>query len=230
MLRKVLSRGGTMLLVFAAMAMTPASAWSAGHGGGGGGHGGGGFHGGGFHGGGFGGARVGGFAHGGYYHGGFYGRPYAHYGYDHYRQGYGYGLGGYYPYDDDYVYPDYGYDNYDPYDAGPDESSTAYQSFYPPADASDNRAHVSVNVPVGAQLWFEGTLTTATGTTRRFESPPLVPGKEYRYEVRAQWTEQGRKVSQTQHVDVYAGATVSTKFPIATESTSTTSSLSPLGN
>jgi uncharacterized protein (TIGR03000 family) len=237
MLRKVLSGGGTLLLVFAAIAMTPESAWSAGHGGGGGGHGGGGFQGGGFHGGGYGsahyGGSLGGYAHGGYYHGGFYGHPYGYSGYGHYRHGYGYygyGLGGYYPYYNDYAYPyiggydypDYDYGAYDPYPAWPDESSTVYQSFYRPLNAStDNRAHVNVSVPVNAQLWFQDTLTSEKGTARRFESPALVPGKQYRYEVRAQWMENGREVTQTQNVDVYAGASVNMKFPVPPESTMT---------
>jgi uncharacterized protein (TIGR03000 family) len=236
MFRKAITFGGLLLLAGAMVLVTPGFGQARGGGGGhgGGGHGGGGFHGGGFggggfHGGGFGGAHFGGFR------GGYYGHPYAHSGYN---RGYGYGGGyGFYGYG---VYPFYGDYAYDPYayngwavteDSGYDGSygggtpyysygsypaappATNYQSIYQPA-ATDNSAHVTLTVPAGARVTFGGTATTSTGPVREYQSPSLTPGRQYTYEVRATWDENGKEVTQTQQVEVTAGGHVSAVFPM----------------
>jgi uncharacterized protein (TIGR03000 family) len=61
------------------------------------------------------------------------------------------------------------------------------------------------HLPEDAALWVEGVPTGAKGRTRYFESPPLPPGKEYRYAVKAAWREDGRWVTQTREVLVRAG-------------------------
>ncbi len=38
---------------------------------------------------------------------------------------------------------------------------------------------VNVRVPSDAKIWFDGSQTSQTGTTRSFESPPLAAGPEY---------------------------------------------------
>jgi uncharacterized protein (TIGR03000 family) len=40
---------------------------------------------------------------------------------------------------------------------------------------------------------------------RKFTSPPLTPGRRYRYEVRATWTEGGRTVVKDRQIFFYAG-------------------------
>ncbi len=75
----------------------------------------------------------------------------------------------------------------------------------PSADASDRTVHISVRSPADAEIWFEGSKTTQTGAVREFESPELKPGRAYTYEVRARWTQDGKKVSRTQTIDVSAG-------------------------
>jgi uncharacterized protein (TIGR03000 family) len=209
-----------------------AGAMAAPHGGGshGGGYHGGGYHGGGYHGGGYhGGGYHGGGYHGGYhggynsgyhsyYHPGFYGSYYrgyypGYYGsyYRRYYPGYGYG----YPYSSSY----YGYDpsyynSYSTY-APP---ATGYQSFYPPTTEAapsaptGNTALINVWVPAGAEMWFGETRTNLTGSYRQFISPPLTPGKNYTYEVRARWTQNGQVVDRTQTVAVQAGAKVDVDF------------------
>jgi uncharacterized protein (TIGR03000 family) len=185
----------------------------------------------------FGGYR-GGAEHYGSYSGGYrYGYPYAHYGY-----GYGryYPYAGYTPfyYSD---YPGLGYDSSDsgsygtnPYYSGPFDryyydtappagsaqaagngpsTTSSYRSNYGPAD--DAAAHVTVNVPADARVWFEDTLTKSTGTVRRFDSPPLTPGERYTYRVRASWNDHGKEVTQTQEVEVRAGANVRVDFAVA---------------
>jgi uncharacterized protein (TIGR03000 family) len=68
----------------------------------------------------------------------------------------------------------------------------------------DTAAHLIMQVPDEAEVWLEGAKTQQTGTTRRFVSPPLVPGTEYTYEVRARWTVDGRAVERTKTVVVHA--------------------------
>ncbi len=212
MFRKALSVGGLLLLSGAIVLVAPGFGQARGGGHGGGGHGGGGFHGG---------AHVGGYR-GGYSHGGYYGHPYAHYGYGRYYGSYG-GYGGY------GVYPYYGYSTYDPYayDGSAVTDDTGYNGSYgsetpsysygsyavtPPA-ATDGSARVTVTVPAGARVTFDGTPTSSTGAVREFQSPPLTPGRRYSYEVRATWTENGKEVTQTQQVEVASGARASATFP-----------------
>jgi uncharacterized protein (TIGR03000 family) len=213
-----------LLLVGAVVFATPGFGQAAGHGGGF--HGGGGHFGGGAHfGGGFG-AYHGGFNHGGYGSGFGYHSYYGYhpsYGYDNYY--------GYYPYYN--TYPSSSYDTYPYVESSPTYDSgyagsygdvgsstppaVNYQSFYPPATAtteSDNGAHVTVTVPAGAQLWFDGTPTTSTGSVREFNSPPLTPGHRYSYEVQARWNENGKEVTQTQKVQVGAGTHAQVDFPV----------------
>jgi uncharacterized protein (TIGR03000 family) len=77
----------------------------------------------------------------------------------------------------------------------------------------DNTANVTVNVPADAQVWFDDNATTSTGGVRQYVSPPLTPGKGYTYEVRARWIDNGKEVTQTQQVEVRAGANVRVTFP-----------------
>jgi uncharacterized protein (TIGR03000 family) len=78
----------------------------------------------------------------------------------------------------------------------------------------DNRATIEVQVPASARVWFEGELTRETGRDRMFRSPPLTPEKNYRYTVRARWTNAtGKSVEQTETVQVSAGHTSRVVFP-----------------
>jgi uncharacterized protein (TIGR03000 family) len=204
MFRKALSFGGLLLLAGAAVLVTPGSG-QAQHRGGGGHHGGfnhGGGHHGGFHHGGF---HHGGFHHGGFHHGGgwWYPRYYGYYGAWPYYYG---------------SYPYSGYSDSFPYTYSRDWSSPAYDSryygSYGDVTSSDTRAQITVSVPVDAEIWFEGSKTTSTGSVREFHSPPLTPGGRYTYEVRARWNENGHEVTQTQKVQVTAGTHVNMHFPL----------------
>jgi uncharacterized protein (TIGR03000 family) len=243
MFRKVFSFGGLLLLAGAVGLAAAGSGRAAGHGGGGhfGGAHFGGAHFGVAH---FGGAHFGGYR-GGLYRGGYhfgyphaYNRPY--YGY---RRNYPYyGLSGYYPYYGLYGYPYYGAYGYvgpglgytsSYYGSGGDEApsydnesapvtppAAGYESSYPPAAAqTDATAHVTAYVPADARLWFDGKLTTSTGPIRDFRSPPLTPGHQYTYDVKATWNENGHEVTQTQKVEVTAGSEVTADFPAPTKTT-----------
>jgi uncharacterized protein (TIGR03000 family) len=216
MFRKAIPFGGALLLAGAAIILTPSFGYAQ-HGGG---HGGGAHVGGGGH---YSGAHYGGgvYTHSGGYYGGYRGGLYgggSYYG--------GYGL---YPYYGSYGYSyPYTYDAY-PYGFSSDvtpsylDSTTSalpsigssYQSSSPPAitsTPSDTIAHVTVNVPADAQVWFNNTVTTPTGAVREFNSPALTPGSRYTYDIQARWKENGREVTQAQKIEVAAGAHVSVSF------------------
>jgi uncharacterized protein (TIGR03000 family) len=192
MFQKMLSFGGMLLLGGTVVLGTPALA-PAQHGGGGG-HGGA-AHFGGYRGGMYNGARGGGYRYGDYRRD----RPYARYG------------SSFYPYDSYGYYPSY--DTY-PYldDSSPvapaDGLSMTFQ-----AQQQDTSAHVIVRLPADARIWFDDAAMTTKGAVRQFDSPPLVPGSRYSYNVRAQWAENGREVTQTQQVAVTAGQHVEVDFP-----------------
>jgi len=193
----------------------------------------GGFVGGSFNHGGFvgGGFNHGGFSHrgffgGGFYGGGFYGGGY----YPGYSSGY-YPSYNYYPsysYDPTYNYsPSYDYSAY-PYGLGygdvapsfPDRGMIPSQSSYappagtssPPPVATDTEAHLTVNLPADADLWFNGSKVDSTGPVRDFHTPSLSPG-QYSYEIRARWAQNGQDVTQSQTVTVSPGARVKVDFP-----------------
>jgi uncharacterized protein (TIGR03000 family) len=222
MIRKAIWFGSTLLLAGAVLLAAP-GAGQAQRGGHGGGH-----FGGGHFGGGFGGARFGGY-HGGFYRGGYgYSHAYPHFGYRNYYPYYG--LYGYSPsYYDTYPYAwsDPGYTGSYTYVAPsyPDSYATVtppasgYQSYYYAPAQPDRTAHVTVNVPPNAQVWFEGVKTTSTGAVREYQSPSLKPGSRYTYEVRARWMANGKEVTQTQRVGVTAGARVNVRFPEAAAQT-----------
>lgn len=212
MFGKVTSFGGLLLLAGGLALVTPDSAQAQHRGGGhfGGGHHGG-FHGGGFH-------------HGGFHHGGFHHRHF----FPHHRSFHGFWgfWPGYYPYYSSY-YPDSGYSGSYPYTYSSNWSSPAYDpgyygdvtssypdSYFPSTAQPDTTAHITVSVPPGAEIWFDDHKTTAIGSVREFQSPPLTPGRRYAYEVRARWYENGQEVTQTQRVPVTSGAHVRVTFPV----------------
>jgi uncharacterized protein (TIGR03000 family) len=63
-----------------------------------------------------------------------------------------------------------------------------------------------------AKLYFDGTLTKATGKDRKFSSPALEDGKRYSYKVVAVWVENGREVSHETKVIFKAGEDVAVDF------------------
>jgi uncharacterized protein (TIGR03000 family) len=217
MFRKVISFGSLLLLAGAVVLATPGLG-QAQHGGGhgGGGHGGGGHFGGGH----FGGARFGGGHFGGARFGGFRGGGFPRF------FGSGFYPSYYYPY---YGYPDYSdsssYDSSPSYGLGSGSAPDlryfdSYGGVAPPPAVSpdtapalaDTTARVTVNVPADAEIWFEGTKTTSTGSVREYRSPPLEPGSTYTYEIRARWNENGHEVDQTQKVGVTAGSQAIVSF------------------
>jgi uncharacterized protein (TIGR03000 family) len=80
-----------------------------------------------------------------------------------------------------------------------------------PAPAATT-ARIEIRVPEGAVVTLAGQKTRQTGALRQFESPPLVPGKEYTYDVTVTWNEGGREVVETRELLVRAGDRLSASF------------------
>ena len=78
-----------------------------------------------------------------------------------------------------------------------------------PAKKSDDTAHITLQVPAGAEVWFDGKTTRQTGPTRHFYSPPLQPGKNYVYALRVRWEQDGKSVEETRRINVRANDRVS---------------------
>jgi uncharacterized protein (TIGR03000 family) len=95
-------------------------------------------------------------------------------------------------------------------DARPQTAAVPMVMTEPPP--GDNRAKITVTVPADAEVYFDGTETTETGSERVFTTPPLAPGTEYTYSIRAVWTKGGKPVEQTRKVTFQAGAQVLTAF------------------
>lgn len=78
--------------------------------------------------------------------------------------------------------------------------------------AGGNRAHITLKVPEGAEVWFDGKKTTSTGAIREFRSPGLEPGYRYSYDVRVRWRQGDQEMTQRRQVVVSAGADVAEDF------------------
>ena len=61
-------------------------------------------------------------------------------------------------------------------------------------------------------VMVEDEKTTLTGAERFFDSPPVTPGKNYLYSIRASWMDNGREVSRTRKLPVHAGEQVTVDF------------------
>ena len=78
--------------------------------------------------------------------------------------------------------------------------------------AGERPANITLRVPAGAQVFFDGDTTRQTGTVRQFVSPPLPQGPDYHYAVRVEWKEGGRSVTRTRRLTVHAGDQVNMSF------------------
>ena len=76
----------------------------------------------------------------------------------------------------------------------------------------DRMAHLTVLVPEGAELWFNGTRVEGEGTVRKFHTPPLELDRRYSYEVRLRYRKDGRDITETHKVRVSAGAQAKVDF------------------
>jgi uncharacterized protein (TIGR03000 family) len=73
------------------------------------------------------------------------------------------------------------------------------------ADMANNAVLLNLRVPASAEVWLEGSKTAQGGSFRSFISPALEPGRDYSYEIRARWMQDGRAIEQTRTVTIRAG-------------------------
>jgi uncharacterized protein (TIGR03000 family) len=88
------------------------------------------------------------------------------------------------------------------------------------APAVNRAVLINVSVPANAQIWVEGKRTTDSGAFRQFISPPLPPGREFSYDIKVRWTEDGKEVTRSRHITVHAGDVVNLSFNSGTASVS----------
>jgi uncharacterized protein (TIGR03000 family) len=142
--------------------------------------------------------------------------------YPYYSYNYNYGLYPYYNRRDTTYSTSSGYgelSDYSEYTQAYPGGTPSYGERSFPGGASAERAraerfaHLTVNVPPGAEVWFDQHKTSSTGTVREFQTPPLSPGK-YGYTVKARWQEDGHEVTQSRDVVVSPGSDVQLNFPL----------------
>jgi uncharacterized protein (TIGR03000 family) len=81
------------------------------------------------------------------------------------------------------------------------------RAYYPPDGVAPRGRQVllDVRVPPNAEVLIDGTKTTTTGPVRQFISPPIEPGREYKYKVEAKWMDNGNERTQTRELVVRPG-------------------------
>ncbi len=104
-----------------------------------------------------------------------------------------------------------------------------YKVYYPTADKSvkyyyqtpkagisvpETTALIEVKLPASdADLWIESVRTTKGGAVRNFQSPNLVLGRTYEYEIRAYWNDGTlNKKVKSKTVKVRAGDRITVEF------------------
>jgi uncharacterized protein (TIGR03000 family) len=78
--------------------------------------------------------------------------------------------------------------------------------------SSPQPARITVQLPADARLYVDNVFCPLTSSTRSFPTPPLEPGREFYYTLRAEVTRDGRTRVQSQRVIVGAGRQVSVEF------------------
>jgi uncharacterized protein (TIGR03000 family) len=76
----------------------------------------------------------------------------------------------------------------------------------------EGTALVIVRLPAEAELWFDETKTTQTGSYRRFVTPPLQTGRALMYTLRAHWHVQDADLTRAERVRVEPGKSISVNF------------------
>lgn len=78
--------------------------------------------------------------------------------------------------------------------------------------ATAERARITVKVPAGVTLYVDDKRNDRTDPTREFTTPPLPPGQDFAYVMKAERTRDGRPETQTQKITFRAGEIVTVDF------------------
>ena len=99
----------------------------------------------------------------------------------------------------------WGYPDTNTYPAAPVTTRPAAEAPLPPPNFID-RAVVTLEVPrASAEVWINKEKLEDTGSVRYFISPVLQPDKQYVYDVRVRWLEDGKERTRSMKVNVKAG-------------------------
>ena len=88
---------------------------------------------------------------------------------------------------------------------------------------STANGYLNVELPKDAKVYVNGVLTKTPGANRQYVSRDLIAGETYPYEVRAEVTRDGKKLTQTRLVNLYAGSNKSIAFDFDAEASPITS-------
>jgi uncharacterized protein (TIGR03000 family) len=77
---------------------------------------------------------------------------------------------------------------------------------------SDDRGHLTLNVPADSIVYLCDQPMTITGPVREYVIPGLTPGREYRYPVRVEVTRAGQLYRATAEPRIRAGQQMSLAF------------------
>ena len=76
-----------------------------------------------------------------------------------------------------------------------------------------DRAFVRISVPdANAKIFVEGQDMNDNGNLRTYRSPPLKDDRNYSYEIRTEWTENGQARKETRKFPVHPGDHVMIAF------------------
>jgi uncharacterized protein (TIGR03000 family) len=76
-------------------------------------------------------------------------------------------------------------------------------------------ATITVSLPAEAKLFVDDYATKSTSALRTFVTPPLTPGKEYHYTLKAEMMKDGEKHTVTERVPVRAGGDSTVSLDLA---------------
>jgi len=64
---------------------------------------------------------------------------------------------------------------------------------------------IGVRVPENAEVWIDDQKTMQMGPMREYVTPALEPGRQFHYDIRARWTENGQEVVRDRQLGFHAG-------------------------
>ncbi|MFO0969428.1 MAG: TIGR03000 domain-containing protein [Gemmataceae bacterium] len=76
----------------------------------------------------------------------------------------------------------------------------------------NNRARVVIDVPADAKLYIDGHLMKTTSARRIFQTPDLVAGQTYFYDLKVEVVREGKTLSETQRVLLRPGYSATASF------------------
>jgi uncharacterized protein (TIGR03000 family) len=77
---------------------------------------------------------------------------------------------------------------------------------------TQDKAVVAVKLPADAKLYADGQLTQLTSSERLFHTPTLSAGQRYQYELKVEYSREGKPVSDSKTVYVKAGERTEVEF------------------